>query len=241
MSRPNDPITLTVFSAKIKDLDGHRRRRHRWWPGQHLRRTRRPGRSASGWPTTPPTRSTAPRSQRRRRGDPVHRHADHRSSPTKTIRASFQIPSGTTVGVAAPIIITFAEPVEDKAAAQETFKLTTDKGEIQGSWGWLQDEDIQGTGVKQSIVHFRPAAYWPGVHQRARRGESAGRELRRRRLGQGGHRHRLHDRPIADRAGRREELPHGRAGRRQDHQELPGVLRQGVGARPRPPSAGSTW
>ena len=63
--------------------------------------------------------------------------------------------------MAAPVIITFAEPVEDKAAAQATFKLTTDKGDIQGSWGWLQDEDIQGTGVKQSIVHFRPAEYWP--------------------------------------------------------------------------------
>ena len=82
--------------------------------------------------------------------------------PEKTIRASFQIPSGTTVGVAAPVIITFAEPVDDKAAAQATFKLTTDKGDILGSWGWLQDEDIQGTGVKQSIVHFRPAEYWPG-------------------------------------------------------------------------------
>ena len=63
--------------------------------------------------------------------------------------------------MAAPVIITFAEPVEDKAAAQATFKLTTDKGDIQGSWGWLQDEDIQGTGVKQSIVHFRPADFWP--------------------------------------------------------------------------------
>src|SRR6478609_1086853 len=81
--------------------------------------------------------------------------------PEKTTRASFQIPSGTTVGVAAPVIITFAEPVDDKAAAQATFKLTTDKGDILGSWGWLQDEDIQGTGVKQSIVHFRPAEYWP--------------------------------------------------------------------------------
>jgi lipoprotein-anchoring transpeptidase ErfK/SrfK len=81
--------------------------------------------------------------------------------PDKTIRASFQIPSGTTVGVAAPVIITFAEPVDDKAAAQATFKLTTDKGDIPGSWGWLQDEDIQGTGVKQSIVHFRPAEFWP--------------------------------------------------------------------------------
>ncbi len=82
--------------------------------------------------------------------------------PADTIRASIQIPTGATVGIAAPIIITFASPVTDRAAAEKTFKVTTDKGEIQGSWGWLQDEDIQGTGTKQSIVHWRPAEYWPG-------------------------------------------------------------------------------
>lgn len=91
--------------------------------------------------------------------------------PQNTIRASFQIPPGTTVGVAAPIVITFAEPIEDKAAAQRTFTVTTDKGDIDGSWGWLQDEDIQNTGTKQSIVHFRPAQYWPAytnVHVEAK-------------------------------------------------------------------------
>lgn len=91
--------------------------------------------------------------------------------PEKTVRASFQIPPGTTVGVAAPIIITFAEPIDDKAAAERTFSVTTDRGPIEGSWGWLQDEDIQGTGTAQSIVHFRPAEYWPAytnVHVEAK-------------------------------------------------------------------------
>ena len=83
-------------------------------------------------------------------------------NPDKTLRAAFNIPSGTTVGVAAPLIITFSGQVTDKAAAQKTFTVTTDKGDIEGSWGWLKDEDIQGNGTLQSIVHFRPKEYWPG-------------------------------------------------------------------------------
>ncbi|MBM9466535.1 L,D-transpeptidase [Nakamurella leprariae] len=85
--------------------------------------------------------------------------------PERYNRAVFNIPSGTTVGVAAPLIVVFDEPVQDKAAAQAAFTVETDKGAIEGSWGWLQDEDIQGTGTRQSIVHFRPAQYWPAYTQ----------------------------------------------------------------------------
>ena len=87
--------------------------------------------------------------------------------PATTLRASFQreIANGETVGVAAPIIITFSGPVQDKAAAEKTFKVTTDKGVIAGSWGWLQDEDYNGDGVKESAAHFRPNSYWPGHTQ----------------------------------------------------------------------------
>ncbi len=156
---PNEPITVTVFSAKIKDLrvtadDGVEVQgkisddKATWTLAQRL-----------AYNTTYTFTGTAV--------DAAGEESPITGTlttvkPKKTVRASFQIPSGTTVGVAAPVVITFAEPVADKAAAQASFKLTTDKGEIKGSWGWLQDEDIQGTGTKQSIVHFRPAAYWPG-------------------------------------------------------------------------------
>ena len=81
--------------------------------------------------------------------------------PGETTRAAFQLADGGTYGVATPIIITFSGQVTDKAAAQETFAVTTDRGGIEGSWGWLQDEDIQGTGVKQSRAHYRTKDYWP--------------------------------------------------------------------------------
>lgn len=156
---PNDTVTVTVFSAKIKSLDvtgddgsvvtgNISEDQATWTLGQRLAYNTTytfDGIAVDAEGVESPFTGTIATVK-----------------PDKTIRASFQIPSGTTVGVAAPVIITFAEPVEDKAAAQSTFKVTTDKGDIEGSWGWLQDEDIQGTGVKQSIVHFRPAAYWPG-------------------------------------------------------------------------------
>ena len=155
---PNDPVTVTVFSAKIKELsvsadDGVEvagtisEDQATWTLAQRL-----------AYNTTYTFNGTAVDA------DGVQTPFTGTLStikPDKTIRASFQIPSGTTVGVAAPVVITFAESVEDRAAAQATFKITTDKGEIQGAWGWLQDEDIQGTGIEQSRVHFRPAAFWP--------------------------------------------------------------------------------
>jgi len=157
---PNDPITITIFSAKIKSIsmtadDGTEvgaagvlsEDQATWTLNQRL-----------AYNTTYTVNGVTVDSTG---AELPFTGTLLTVKPEKTIRASFQIPSGTTVGVAAPVIITFAEPVDDKAAAQATFKLTTDKGDILGSWGWLQDEDIQGTGVKQSIVHFRPANFWP--------------------------------------------------------------------------------
>lgn len=83
--------------------------------------------------------------------------------PAETMRASFQLAQGGTYGVAAPIILTFAGPVSDKAAAQKALTVTTDKGEVAGSWGWLQDEDIQGNGTQQSRVPSGPRATGPAT------------------------------------------------------------------------------
>ncbi len=90
--------------------------------------------------------------------------------PAATERASIQIPNGATVGVGAPIIVTFSGVVKNRAAAEAALKVTTSAGaKLQGNWAWLQDEDIQGKGVVQSQVHWRPTAspvsgttpYWP--------------------------------------------------------------------------------
>ncbi len=82
-------------------------------------------------------------------------------NPSSTTVATFVVEEGGTYGVGQPVVIVFNGPVTDKAAAQTALKLTTDKGDIVGSWGWLQDEDILANGVLKSQVHFRPKDYWP--------------------------------------------------------------------------------
>ncbi len=65
-----------------------------------------------------------------------------------------------TYGVGQPVIIVFDGQVTNQAAAEAALKVTTDKGDLVGSWGWLQDEDISGKGL-QSQVHWRPKDFWP--------------------------------------------------------------------------------
>lgn len=91
--------------------------------------------------------------------------------PNALMPAYLQIPDGTKVGIAAPIIITFAGPVKDRAAAERRMTVTVDGEPIEGSWGWMADEDIHGSGVAQSRVHYRPKDYWPAdadVHVEAK-------------------------------------------------------------------------
>ncbi|GAA2008071.1 L,D-transpeptidase family protein [Nakamurella flavida] len=155
---PNDPITITVFSAKIGELtvkadDGVEVKGEIAEDGATWTLTDR-----LAYNTTYTFAGTAVAADGAT--TPIQGQMST-VNPTETMRAAFNIPTGTTVGVAAPLIITFAGQVTDKAAAQATLHVTTDKGDIEGSWGWLQDEDIQGNGTLQSIVHFRPKEYWP--------------------------------------------------------------------------------
>lgn len=67
--------------------------------------------------------------------------------------AHTNIGDGQSVGVAAPIIVTFDSPVTDKAAVERALTVTTPghPGTVEGSWGW------EGN----SQVHFRTKEYWP--------------------------------------------------------------------------------
>lgn len=66
-----------------------------------------------------------------------------------------------TVGVAAPIILTFGSTVAKKYRDDVERRLSvevTDKDgkerKVEGSWGWLPDDP-------ESRLHFRPKEYWP--------------------------------------------------------------------------------
>ncbi|NNG35507.1 L,D-transpeptidase [Nakamurella aerolata] len=81
--------------------------------------------------------------------------------PKNFTTAVVQLPENATVGVAAPLIITFFPAITNKAEAEKALSVMTSRGKIEGSWGWVQDEDFTGKGYKQSQVHFRPKAFWP--------------------------------------------------------------------------------
>lgn len=90
-------------------------------------------------------------------------------NPKKTLGIQINIPDGGVVGIAAPIIVTFLGQVTDRAAAEKALTVTTSAGDkVQGNWAWVQDEDFQSLGYKQSQVHWRPTKspagatpYWP--------------------------------------------------------------------------------
>lgn len=66
-----------------------------------------------------------------------------------------------TVGVAAPIILTFASTVSKKYRDDVERRLSVEVADedgkertVEGSWAWLPDDP-------QSRLHFRPKEYWP--------------------------------------------------------------------------------
>ena len=160
---PNDPITMTVFNAELEKVtmigdDGSSIKgeitndAHTWTKTERLK-----------YGTTYTVTGTA------KAADGTEKSVEGTFTtvkPKSTMAAYVQIPEGETVGIAAPIVVTFAGVVKDRAAAEKMLKVTTtDKNgkkiTVKGSWGWMQDEDIQGNGVKQSRVHYRTKDYWP--------------------------------------------------------------------------------
>jgi len=57
---------------------------------------------------------------------------------------------GGTFGVGQAIVVWFDEPIKDRAAAERSLTVTTDR-EVVGAWAWTSDRE----------VHWRPKVYWP--------------------------------------------------------------------------------
>lgn len=164
---PNDPVSITVFAATMSDValtadDGGTITgalspdRTTWRSSERLN-------YATTYTMTGTVLAASGATT------PIRR-AFSTVKPTATQRASIQIPDGATVGVGAPIILTFAGAVRNRAAAEKALKVTTSAGAaLQGNWGWLQDEQIEKGGPLQSRVHWRPTVspaggatpYWP--------------------------------------------------------------------------------
>jgi len=167
---PKDPVTVTVFSGKIKDMavTGDDGTTIAGKVGQDQASYTLTEKMAYGTTYTFTGTAVAP-------DNSVKQISGTLSTvkPESTVQALFQIPENATVGVGAPIVISFYPAITDKAAAQKALSITTSRGDIEGSWGWLQDEDFSGLGVG-SQVHFRPKEYWPANTQVTVKADLAG-------------------------------------------------------------------
>ncbi|WP_414636166.1 L,D-transpeptidase [Actinophytocola sp.] len=72
-------------------------------------------------------------------------------TPDKQVRTTINPIDDAIVGVGMPISLKFDSPPKDRAAVQKALTVTTSKGEVEGSWGWLSDRQVD----------WRPKEYWP--------------------------------------------------------------------------------
>jgi lipoprotein-anchoring transpeptidase ErfK/SrfK len=71
-------------------------------------------------------------------------------TPARTFSASVEMTPGETVGVGMPIMVTFSQPIQDKAAVERSFEIYSSRP-VTGAWYWMSSES----------VWFRPKDYWP--------------------------------------------------------------------------------
>ncbi|MDQ0377756.1 L,D-transpeptidase [Amycolatopsis thermophila] len=70
--------------------------------------------------------------------------------PASTVRVTLNPADDATVGVAMPVSVKFTSAVKNKAAVEKALKIETST-EVEGSWGWLSDQQVD----------WRPKEYWP--------------------------------------------------------------------------------
>lgn len=70
--------------------------------------------------------------------------------PRSQVRATLNPTDDAVVGVAMPISVRFESAISDRAAAEEALTVTTSP-EVEGSWAWLHDRQVD----------WRPKEFWP--------------------------------------------------------------------------------
>ena len=84
-------------------------------------------------------------------GQPITQTSTFRTlTPAQTFQTQIYEGYDQTYGVGMPIMLTFSEPISNKAAVERSLEVTTSKP-VAGSWYWDGDERL----------YFRPRAYWP--------------------------------------------------------------------------------
>jgi lipoprotein-anchoring transpeptidase ErfK/SrfK len=105
----------------------------------------------STWALGVSSRYTVTATGRSADGQPVTRTSTFTTlTPASTFQAMIFEGQGATYGVGMPIILTFSQPITNKAAVERALQIRTSKPVV-GSWYWDGDQAID----------FRPQTYWP--------------------------------------------------------------------------------
>ncbi|WP_235854975.1 L,D-transpeptidase [Nonomuraea aridisoli] len=78
------------------------------------------------------------------------------AKPERALQVADVTPNlkGETIGVGAPIIVTFNQPVSNKATIERALEVEAEKP-VEGAWRWIND----------TVVIYRTEKYWP-AHQK---------------------------------------------------------------------------
>ena len=143
---PSDGITVTALAGKVTNVtvstsgdavsgslsDGGKT----WHSAGHLN-------VSHGYTVT--VTGTAPS------GEKITKTSTFRTlAPAQTFTTQIFEGYQQTYGVGMPLMLTFSQPITDKAAVERSLEVTTSKPVI-GAWYWDGDEHL----------YFRPRAYWP--------------------------------------------------------------------------------
>jgi lipoprotein-anchoring transpeptidase ErfK/SrfK len=109
----------------------------------------------STWALDVSTRYTVTATAQAPGGQPVTRTTSFTTlTPHSTFQTMIFEGSGATYGVGMPIMLTFSQPIVDKAAVERALQIRTSKPVV-GAWHWDGDR----------TVAFRPRDYWPAGTQ----------------------------------------------------------------------------
>jgi lipoprotein-anchoring transpeptidase ErfK/SrfK len=105
----------------------------------------------SSWTLAVSTRYTVTATARGSSGTPVTQTSSFTTlSPASTLQTEIFEGEDQTYGVGMPIILTFSQPVVNKAAVERALEIQTSRPVV-GSWYWDGNQ----------AVDFRPRTYWP--------------------------------------------------------------------------------
>jgi lipoprotein-anchoring transpeptidase ErfK/SrfK len=105
----------------------------------------------STWALTPSARYTVTAKAVSSGGQAVSQTSSFRTlTPSRTFQTLIFEGYHKTYGVGMPIMLTFSQPITDKAAVERSLQLQTSKPVV-GAWYWDGDRSLS----------FRPRGYWP--------------------------------------------------------------------------------